>query len=266
MKDEKRNPRKVFLTLWLAAVLGVVAIVPYSLTLNAAQLAKNPPALPLRLLIPLQIAQNAVLFAALVAAGLFFAYRCGLGAPILEAFFRSEKVRARIMAILLPSIVLGVAASLVIIGLDKWVFAPALKTQVAAGAATNAATLGTPPPAWQGFLASFYGGIAEEVMLRLFLFSMLAWLGKFISHTSTGRPTTAVLWVVNVLVAIVFGLGHLPATSLALAITPLVVTRAIVLNGLAGLVFGFLYWTRGIESAMLSHFSADLILHVLFAL
>jgi membrane protease YdiL (CAAX protease family) len=39
-----------------------------------------------------------------------------------------------------------------------------------------------------------------------------------------------------------------------------------VLNGLLGLAFGYLYWTRGLESAMLSHFSADLLLHVILAL
>jgi membrane protease YdiL (CAAX protease family) len=267
---QKRFNWKVFLVIWLAAVFGVIAIIPYSLTLQAATLAKVQLPLPLAVLIPLQIAENAVLFAVVVAAGLFFAYRIGLGAPILEARFgsgpsASQTVGAQVRAILVPSIVLGVSASLVIIGLDSFVFAPALQAQIGARATANAATLGT-PPAWQGLLASFYGGIAEEAVMRLFLLSLLVWLGKFVSHTAEGRPTLAVLWIANLLVAILFGLGHLPATSLILALTPLVIVRAIVLNGLAGLVFGYLYWTRGIESAMLSHFSADLVLHVLFAL
>jgi membrane protease YdiL (CAAX protease family) len=96
--------------------------------------------------------------------------------------------------------------------------------------------------------------------------SFLAWLGRFISKTADGRPTTAVFWVANVLAAILFGLGHLPATSLLVPLTPLVILRAVVLNGLLGIAFGYLYVTRGLESAMLSHFSADLVLHVLFAL
>ncbi len=61
-------------------------------------------------------------------------------------------------------------------------------------------------------------------------------------------------------------MGHLPVTSTLVPITPLIVMRAIVLNGLAGLAFGYLYFTRGLESAMLSHFSADIVLHVIFAL
>jgi membrane protease YdiL (CAAX protease family) len=30
----------------------------------------------------------------------------------------------------------------------------------------------------------------------------------------------------------------------------------------AGIVFGWLYWRRGLEMAMLGHFCADLVLHV----
>ena len=89
---------------------------------------------------------------------------------------------------------------------------------------------------------------------------------KFISHTADGRPTIAVLWIANVLAAVLFGLGHLPATAALFPLTPLVITRAVVLNGLLGIAFGYLYMTRGLESAMISHFSADIVLHVLLAL
>ena len=119
---------------------------------------------------------------------------------------------------------------------------------------------------WQGFLASFYGGINEEVLLRLFLMTLLAWLGKFVSHTADGRPTAGVLWVANILAAVMFGLGHLPATAAVMTITPLVVLRAIVLNGLLGIGFGYFYTKYGLESAILSHFSADIILHVVFSI
>jgi membrane protease YdiL (CAAX protease family) len=98
------------------------------------------------------------------------------------------------------------------------------------------------------------------------MMSVLAWLGKFISHTADGRPTTAIFWIANVLAAVLFGLGHLPATSMLIPLTQLVITRAIVLNGLLGIAFGYLYMTRGLESAMVSHFSADIVLHVLLAL
>ncbi len=188
-----------------------------------------------------------------------------MGLPILEAKLAGEKVWPRIKAILPISISIGVIGSLIIIALDKWVFGPGLVAQL--GEQAQVLNLETSQPeAWKGLLASFYGGINEEILLRLFMMSVLAWLGKFISHTADGRPTTAVFWIANVLAAVLFGLGHLPATSMLLPLTPLVITRAIVLNGLLGIAFGYLYMKHGLESAMISHFSADIVLHVLLAL
>ncbi len=99
--------------------------------------------------------------------------------------------------------------------------------------------------------------------MRLLLVSTLAWLFSKLSHTADGTPTRGAVWVAISAAAVVFGLGHLPATSLTMAITPLVVTREIVLNGIMGVVFGAMYWKRGLEAAMLTHFSADIVLHFL---
>jgi membrane protease YdiL (CAAX protease family) len=213
----------------------------------------------------IQVLQIVLLFAVAIGLGMLAANRIGLGLPILEAKLSGKKVGAKIKAILPISILIGVVGSLIIIALDKWVFNPGLMLQL--GEQAKAINLQSgQPAAWKGLLASFYGGINEEILLRLFMMSVLAWLGKFISHTADGRPTIAVLWIANVLAAILFGLGHLPATSQLLPLTPLVITRAIILNGLLGVAFGYLYMTRGLESAMISHFSADMVLHVLFVL
>ena len=256
---------KVFFILWIAAILGVIAIIPYSLALQSGILQNIKLPIPLPVLLAIQIIQNALMFGVITIVGLFFANRIGLGTPILEARLRGETVTDKIRAILPVSIIIGVIASVLIVGLDVAVFQPAMLREL--GDLANILNLQTAQPAaWKGFLASFYGGIAEEILLRLFLMSLLAWLGKFISHTADGYPTPGVMWGANILAAILFGIGHLPATALLIPLTPLVVTRAIVLNGLAGVALGYLYWKRGLESAMISHFSADIVLHVLLAL
>jgi uncharacterized membrane protein YhaH (DUF805 family) len=233
-----RFNRREFLVLWIASIIGVVAVIPYSLTFQAPVLQALP--ISLAALLPIQVGENAAIFAVAVVGGLFLATRIGLGAPILEAYLAHQKVTGRIKAILVPSIALGIIASLIIIGLDATVFEPALVAEL--GKTSEALTrLNIQPPAWQGLLASFYGGIDEEIAMRLFLFSLLAFLGKFLSHTTDGRPTLPVLWAANILTAIIFGLGHLPTTAALIPITPLVVARAVVLNGLAGIVFGYLY-------------------------
>lgn len=256
---------KIFFILWIASIAGVIAVLPYSLTLQSGSLQNLELPIPLPVLIAIQVAQNAVIFGVLTALGLFFANRIGLGTPILEAKLEGESVADRVRAILPVSILVGVVAALLIIGLEIAIFQPAMLREL--GDSADALNLQTAQPAaWKGFLASFYGGIVEEILLRLFVMSLLAWLGSFISKTMDGKPTGAVFWTANILAAVLFGLGHLPATATLVPLTPLVITRAIVLNGLAGVAFGYLYWKRGLESAMAAHFSADIVLHVLLAL
>ena len=79
---------------------------------------------------------------------------------------------------------------------------------------------------------------------------------------STGWPWR-IFWAANILAAVLFGLSHLPATAELVAITPLVVLRAVLLNGIVGVLAGWLFYRRGIEMAMLCHFTADFVLHVL---
>lgn len=46
-------------------------------------------------------------------------------------------------------------------------------------------------------------------------------------------------------------------------LTPMVVVRGLLLNGIPGVVFGFLYMNYGLEAAMLSHFSLDILIHLI---
>jgi len=201
------------------------------------------------------------------AIGLFVAGRIGLGLPFLESWLAGKPDWARVRKFVVPAILAGVLASVAIIALDVGVFAPRLSAELKQSALQGQQTPTLSAPVWAGFLASFYGGITEEILLRLFMLSLFAWIGRFVNRTPDGRPGMAALWVANVLAAVLFGLGHLPATAAAgLPLDALVVTRAIVLNGLAGIVWGWLYWTSGLEAAMVSHFSADIVLHVIWPL
>lgn len=255
---------KVFFILWLAAILATLAVIPYTLEQQSGVLAEADLPIPLPALIAIQIAQSGLLFGILIFIGMILMKRIGLSTPILDSITRGESASDALRAVLPISIALGVIASLLILGLDLYVFQPALLREL--GNSANGLNLQTSQPAaWKGFLASFYGGIVEEVLLRLFVMSLLAWLGSFISKTSEGKPNSIVFWFANIVAAILFGLGHLPATATIVPLTPLVITRAIALNGIGGIAFGYLYWKRGLESAMIAHFSADIVLHVLLA-
>ena len=255
---------RVFFLLWIAAILSSIAILPYALELQGSMLASMDLPIPLPALIALQIVQSAVFFAIVIFAGMFLARRVGLGTPILDSVSRGESASDKLREILPISIGLGVIAALLIIGIDL-LLQPVLLKEL--GDTSNTLNLqNIQPAAWKGFLAAFYGGIAEEILLRLLVMSLLAWLGGCVSKTQDGKPTSAVFWIANILAAVLFGLGHLPATEMIIPLTPLVITRAILLNGIGGVIFGWLYWKRGLEAAMVAHFSADIVLHVLLAL
>jgi hypothetical protein len=72
------------------------------------------------------------------------------------------------------------------------------------------------------------------------------------------KDHTLLVWISIIIYFSLFGLGHLPITSAVTAITPMIVFRAILLNGVGGIIFGWLT-EKGIESAMIAHFSADII-------
>ena len=245
---------KLFIILLLASIFGFLAVLPYTLTLEG-NLLQNLQ-VPLYVLLTGQAIQNIILFAFAIFAGLFFAGKVGLGLPILEGWLEGRKVKDNLKSILGISIGLGVLAGFLIIGLDFLFSLAGVTLSVANISQIN-------PPAWQGFLASFYGGINEEILLRLFLMSLLVWIFFKIKKTEDGKPTDTGVWLAIVLAAILFGVGHLPTAAAITSLTTMVVVRIVVLNAVGGIIFGWLYWKKGLESAMISHFSADIILHVI---
>ena len=135
-----------------------------------------------------------------------------------------------------------------ILSLDAWTFArwiPALDGYYAAAGAFDA-------PTW--IASILYGGVIEEIMMRLFVMSLLALLGWKLFFRQRENVPTGVLIGANILSALAFAAGHLPSTAAAFgALTPLLLLRCFLLNGAAGLVFGRFYRKYGIQYAMLSH-------------
>ena len=251
--DHKRYPWKVFAVLLSAGVFGVLAILPYLLAFIKKLPIEPPPSLPVLLL--MQFLQGTILVGVAVGVGLLVAGKVGLGAPLLEDWLAGEKIAQRLKPLLQTSITAGVGVGVILLLLAVFVFiplVPPLRIILAPDVAI-----------WKKFLAAFYGGITEELLMRLFLFSLLTWLLSKVWPAEGTAARAGVLWSVNVIVAILFGLGHLPVASLLIPITPSVIVAALVLNGLAGITFGYLYWKHGLEAAIVAHFSTDIVLHVI---
>ena len=113
-------------TFWLltaAGVLGVVAIIPASLTEQANLIKDLPIQIPLWVILPIQLVQNAVLIGVAVGLGLWLGRKIGLGAPLIEAWMEGKEIGSRLKGILLPSLILGSAAAILVIALEEVFFA-----------------------------------------------------------------------------------------------------------------------------------------------
>jgi hypothetical protein len=243
----------LFAILFTAALLGGLAIIPYSLRLLASR-RRKPLKFSLPTLLLLSFLQTAVLSAVAIGVGLLAAHAIGLGAPYIEAALAGKGSIETVAQMLTPAIGLGVLGGAVLLLLDLFFlrFWPQKLVDFAQTAKL-----------WENFLASFYGGLNEEFFMRLFGFSVIAWLLSRVWYTPAGLPTNAVFWTVNVIIAVLFGLGHLPATKNLLgSISPHMFARALLLNAPIGLICGWLFWTFGIEAAVMAHLSADIVYHV----
>ena len=96
-----------------------------------------------------------------------------------------------------------------------------------------------------------YGGVVEEVMLRLFFMSLIAFLLHKLSRKQEVSDFQIV--IANIISAILFAAAHIPATVAMMELTPIVLARCFLMNGGFGLAFGRLYRKYGIQYAMLAH-------------
>lgn len=242
---------KLFSILLSASVIANIAVLPYALSLTVLRTTELPVPLPVAILV--QIVQATVFFAIAIFLGLLLGRKVGLGAPFIESWLAGENKTDRLAATLIRAAVLGVLAGASIFVLDRFIFS------IFAEPITAFQEAG---PLWQRFLASFYGGVGEEIAMRLFLMTLVVWITCKFKRTKSNTPTNLGAWSAIIFISVVFGLGHLPMTAIFTEITAIVVLRAIILNGVAGITFGWLYWKKGLEAAMVSHFWADIVLHV----
>jgi membrane protease YdiL (CAAX protease family) len=250
----RKFPWRVFWFLLAASLAGGAAGIPLALEVFRPLVQGAPlPPIPFPLLIAIGFAQNALFLAVLIGVGLLLARRLDMGAPLLESWLHHQPPSASVRDTLKSGVPVGIGVGIVVL-VALLIAAPHLPGLpfVTAGRA----------PIWKRILVCFYGGIDEEVISRLFLLTLLGWLGARVFQKQKARMSTVTFWCANIIVAILFGLGHLPNAAMVMRITPTVVVLALSLNGIAAISFGYLYWKRGLESAMLAHFCADFVIYV----
>ncbi|QDX39358.1 CPBP family intramembrane glutamic endopeptidase [Salarchaeum sp. JOR-1] len=240
---------KRFGVMLLAGMPGILALSGY------IYLTTPPTTLPPGLSLPLFTVSAAVnsllLLAVACLVRTYTAPRVGLPSYILDWARTGDDVWRRLRPEVRPAMVLGVIGGLLILLLDV-ALAPFVAQDVPQSAigATDRTVMNVLAYAPVRFL---YGGITEELLLRYGRLSALAFIGWILTGRQSGGLGSGVMWTAIVISAVLFGIGHLPALAQSVTLTPVLVARTILLNAIAGVLFGWLYWQRSLEAAMVSH-------------
>jgi membrane protease YdiL (CAAX protease family) len=163
----------------------------------------------------------------------------GLGTPLNLALGRDWK---RSLGL---AVATGLAVPPVILAVDRLLFAGVSMERVRAFAAQ-------PLAAKLQIVA--VAGISEELVFRVVISTLFAWLSWLVL-----RRENAAVWIGIAIGALAFGLAHVAN----LANVPHPYLRAVTLNGIAGVVLGWLYWRRGLEWAVVAHTIADSVMYLL---
>ncbi len=247
---------KLYGVLLLITIIALILGLPYIAGLQGDQITFN--------LFFRYIGANGLIATFAIYIGLLLGKKINLDVPILRAYTTGKKLpEVKIKSLVKFAPLMGILFGVIIYATDL-LFAPFLEEF-----STSIATSGYQFVWWKSILAAFYGGIFEEVLMRLFSLTFYAWvltwiIAKF--RKEEVKENKTIIWIAIILSALLFGIGHLPALSAITTLTPLLVFRTVLLNALPGIFFGWLYYKKGLENAMVSHYFADIALHFVIPL
>lgn len=190
---------------------------------------------------------------ALALAAVFFAITIAAGAKA-RAAIGLEPARGRLPVRLtisaMSGALMGAVLLVALVALAR--LEPLLRTRYAARAAD---------PVWRPWVLALESSILEEVVFRLFIMTTVAWL---VVKVGGSRVSLYGAFVVALIVStMVFGAAHVPAWLALAKPTIALVAVVLALNGLGGLLLGWIYWRWGILSAIVCHFAGDVVVQSL---
>lgn len=168
----------------------------------------------------------------------------------LKLNFKFEK-KALVLAI-----VIGFATALIITGSDRFIFAKYLPSKITT-------YVFSPIYLITGVL---YGGIIEEILLRLLVMSffvLILWKLFAKSKDNLNIPNWIYITAI-ILASTLFAAGHIPFTEQLIGLSTPILIRCFVLNGVGGIGFGYLYWKKGLAYSMYAHAATHVFMQAIF--
>lgn len=126
------------------------------------------------------------------------------------------------------------------------------------------------PPFPFSIIASITAGIGEEIIFRLFFITFWVWLISYVILKKKWQNN--IFWIVSIISALAFGLGHLPALMIlfeykSIAEIPLIfLIEIITLNGVVSMIAAYYFRKYGFLAPVGIHFWTDVVFHVIWGL
>lgn len=249
---------KLFIVLWLAGLAGVFSFLLVDLTALIAILpipagTEIPTFTPVLKL--LSLIQPAIILSVAVLVGVVLASKVGLSSPVAETAVSGDDLVSALKPQVVPGIVGGLAGGVGIV-LIAALSKPFLPPEVLA----KLDEFGKILPLLTRLL---YGGITEELLLRWGLMTLLVWVAWRLFQKGRDKPKPACFVGAILVSSVIFGIGHLPIAFLLFPEATFALTLFVIVgNSFFGLIAGYLYWKKGLESAMIAHMLAHVVMFV----
>ncbi|WP_028274644.1 CPBP family intramembrane glutamic endopeptidase [Atopococcus tabaci] len=184
-----------------------------------------------------------------ILVGQKWAPKLGLRSLVYEKLDWNRSVADDFKRALPIALLGGAGVGLLILGFDWWM-APVLPDVFTFRIQA--------PGAWEFILELLYGGVAEELMLRFGFMTAMVYL-----FTRFGRAKSTLPYALAIFIsAFLFALGHYSATASVTEMTNIVWFRMLFLNGIGGLLFGWLYYRYHLEAAIVAHMSTHVAMNL----
>lgn len=262
--------------------LGMAGVVALAVT-TAPSLRVLPEleSVPFALLVALAAVNSTILLAVFVLLGTATAPRIGFRSHVFDWAVGRDADWSQFRESFRTAIGLGIGLFVLVTVLDA-AFSPFVS--LSAGSGSPAGAVPSDAESLRALAESLpvrllYGGITEELLLRWGVMAPAAWAiwrlrnrdestplersehpSQDSSRSHEVLPATGTVWAAIVLSAVLFGAGHLPALASSFGLTPALVVRTVLLNALAGIGFGWLFWRYSLETAMVAHASFHVVL------
>jgi len=230
--------KKLGLILFALGFLGVLTLLTADFPMPD-EFADLPPAV-VKLIM---LINPTFMLAIAVLVGTLLHDKVNLTVPVITSLLKRESAQAIFVQQLKFGISLGLLVGIVVV-LIAWVFNAIIPHELEALDSGLEITL----------LARFgYGGITEELLLRFGAMTFIVWIASKFAK----KLNSPVYWIGIAVSAVLFAVAHFPvvfATIPAPSFTLL--TYILIGNSVGGLVFGWLYWKKGLEAACIAHIFA----------